>query len=169
MSTPPPFRIERLASHDRKAFSCGEDSLDTWFVELAGQQQDRGLTAVWVMVEESSGVVVGFYSLSNYAVLGSDLPKLGGKKLPARMQIPMHLLGKLGVHKAYQQRGIGQMLVNHALHSAKAQTAVSASLGVVVHALTEELALWYRALGFVAFPEHPLQLVMTMSAIAALP
>lgn len=143
--------------------------MDRWFVEMAGQQQERGLAAVWVMVEQSSEAVVGFYSLSNYAVLGSNLPKLGGKKLPPRMQIPMHLLGKLGVHQAYQKRGIGQALVNHALHSAKAQTAVSASLGVVVDALTADLVPWYQSLGFVVFPEHPLQLVMTMSAIQVVP
>src|SRR6476646_2803949 len=104
----PPFRIKRLASHDRKAFSCGEEAIDKWFVEMAGQQNERGLAVVQVMIEEASGAVVGFYSLSNYSVLGGDLPKLGGKKLPSRMQVPMHLLGKLGVHQAYQRRGIGQ-------------------------------------------------------------
>jgi len=161
----PPFRIERLASHDRKAFSCGQETIDKWFIELAGQQNDRGLAVVQVMVEQSSGAVVGFYSRSNYAVIGSNLPQLGGKKLPARMQIPMHLLGKLGVLQAYQRRGIGQTLVSHALQSAKSQTDVSASMGVVVDALNPALAPWYQSLGFVAFPSSPLQLVMTLTAI----
>lgn len=165
----PPFRIERLASHDRKAFSCGQEIIDKWFIEMASQQNDRGLAVVQVMVEQASGIVVGFYSLSNHSVLGSDLPKLGGKKLPSRMQIPVHLLGKLGVHQAYQRRGIGQTLVSHALQGAKSQTGVSASMGVVVDALNPALVPWYQGLGFVAFPSSPLQLVMTMTAIEVLP
>jgi GNAT superfamily N-acetyltransferase len=161
----PPFRIERLASHDRKAFSCGEPDMDRWFHELAGQQNERGLAVVQVMVEDATGFVVGFYSLSNYSVLGSDLPKIGGKKLPQRMQIPMHLLGRLGVHQDYQRRGIGQTLVSHALQSAKSQTDVSASMGAVADALNPALVPWYQSLGFVVFPSSPLQLVMTMTAI----
>ena len=169
MGTPaPPFRIERLADHDRRAFSCGQEAIDRWFHELAAQQQERGLAVVQVMVEAASGAVAGFYSLSNYAVIGADLPRLEGKKLPARMPIPMHLLGRLGVHRDYQRRGIGQALVSHALRSARSQTDVSASLGVVVDALTPDLVPWYQNLGFVTFPEHPLKLVMTMRAIGRL-
>ncbi len=160
-----PFHIERLADHDRKAFSCGEEALDRWFADIAPQHNSRGLAVVQVMIEEASGFVVGFYSLSNYAVRGSDLPKIAGKKMPQQMQVPMHLLGKLGVHQAYQGRGIGQALVSHALQSAKAQTDVSASMGVVVDALNPVLVPWYQRLGFVVFPSSPLQLVITMVAI----
>jgi ribosomal protein S18 acetylase RimI-like enzyme len=161
----PPFRIERLADHDREAFSCGEPDMDRWFHETAPQHNSRGLAVVQVMIEEATGVVVGFYSLSNYSVLGSELPKIGGKKMPPRMQVPMHLLGRLGVHVDYKRRGLGETLVSHALQAAKSQTDVSASMGVVVDALNPALVPWYQSLGFVVFPSSPLQLVMTMIAI----
>src|SRR4051794_22137788 len=103
----PPFRIERLAGHDRKAFSCGEQAIDNWFITVAGQQMSRGLTVVQVLVDQGTGTIAGFYSLSNYAVHGADLPDAVGKKLPSQMMIPMHLLGKLGVHRDYQGRGVG--------------------------------------------------------------
>lgn len=161
----PPFRIERLAGHDREAFSCGEPEMDKWFLEMAGQMNERGLAVVQVMIEEATGTLVGFYALGNYSVLGSELPKFGGKKMPPRMQVPMHLLGRLGVHVDYKRRGLGETLVSHALQAAKAQTATSASMGVVVDALNLELVPWYLRLGFVVYPNDPLKLVMKMTNI----
>jgi ribosomal protein S18 acetylase RimI-like enzyme len=117
------------------------------------------------MVENATGKVVGFYSLGNYSVLGSELPKIDGKKMPSRMQVPMHLLGRLGVHHEYRRRGLGETLVSHALQAAKSQTDVSASMGVVVDALNATLVPWYTRLGFVVFPSDPLKLVMTKDAI----
>jgi len=160
-----PYRIERLAGHNCEAFSCGEPDMDKWLRETAPQHNDRGLAVVQVMIENATGTIVGFYSLGNYSVLGSDLPKIGGKKMPSRMQVPMHLLGKLATHNDYQRQGIGTILVSHALQAAKSQTAVSASMGVVVDALNADLVPWYKGLGFVAFPSEPLKLVMTMIAI----
>ena len=161
----PLYRIERLADHNREAFSCGEPEMDRWFHETAHQHNDRGLTVVRVMIEEATGTLVGFYSLSNYSVLGGELPKIGGKKMPQRMQVPMHLLGKLAVHKDYQRRGLGETLVSHALQSAKSQIGISASMGVVVDALNPALVSWYKGLGFMVFPSDAMKLVMTMIAI----
>jgi GNAT superfamily N-acetyltransferase len=169
MGAAPPFRVERLAGHDRRAFECGEPSIDRWFRDMAGQQASRDLAAVHLLIEQRTGQIAGFYTLGNYTVRALELPDAVGKKLPRAMPIPMHLLGRLGVHRAYQGQGIGKMLVNHALRLAEAQARDSASLGVVVHALDARLAAWYQSLGFLPFPEHPLQLVMTMAAIRALP
>jgi GNAT superfamily N-acetyltransferase len=169
MSAAPPFRIERLAGHDRKAFSCGNPTIDAWFRGMASQQVNRDLAAVHLLIEGATGRIAGVYSLSNFTVVATDLPDLGGKKLPQRMPIPLHLIGHLGVDRAFQGRGIGKMLVHDALKRAESLSRDSGSLGGVVHALETRLVAWYRQLGFVAFPEHPLQLVMTMAAIRALP
>jgi GNAT superfamily N-acetyltransferase len=169
MSVNPPFRIERLARHDRKAFSSGEPSIDRWFQTMASQQASRDLAVVHLLIDQQTEEIAGFYTLSNYTVRALDLPDLGGKKLPQAMPIPMHLIGQLGVHQPYQGRGIGKMLVSHALKLAESQSRESASLGVVIHALDARLAAWYQTLGFLPFPEHPLQLVITMTTIRTLP
>lgn len=166
----PPFRVERLAGHNRQAFTSGEERIDTWFTNLASQHMARGLAVVRVLIDQQTDAIAGFYTLSNYAVRPTELPDLGIKRLPQNILIPMHLLGYMGVHRSsYQRQGIGRMLVTLALKSAEAQTRTSGSLGVVAHALNERLVPWYEELGFVAFPEHPLHLVMTMPQIRALP
>ncbi len=146
----PPFRVERLAGHNRKAFASGEERIDHWFATLAGQHTARGLAVVQVLLDQQTDAIAGFYSLSNYAVRAAELPDLGIKRLPQNIPIPMHLLGYMGVDRAYQRRGFGRMLVNLALRGAEAQTNASGSLGV-------------------AFPEHPLHLAITMRQIRALP
>ncbi len=163
------FRIERLVSHDRKPFSCGNPKVDSWFVTMAGQQQARGLAVVHLLIERETALIAGFFSLSNYTVRALDLPDLGGKALPKAMPIPMHLLGWLGVQQSYQGRGIGKMLVSEATRIVGAQAAASGTLGLVVNALDIHLSLWYQSLGFVPFPADPLQLVMSMKTIGNQP
>ena len=165
----PPFRVERLAGHNRKAFASGEERIDTWFATLASQHLARGLAVDQVLIDQQTDAIAGLYSLSNYAVRATALPDLGIKRLPQNILLSMHLLGYMGVDRRYQGKGIGRMLVSHALKSAAAQTDTSGSLGVVVQAFVERLVHWYEALGFVAFPEQPLQLVMPMPRIRTLP
>jgi GNAT superfamily N-acetyltransferase len=164
-----PFRIEPLAGHDRGAFTCGEPAIDAWFHERAGQMSRKGLAAVHLLVEQATGAIVGFYTLSNYTVVATELPARVAKGMPERLALPAHLLGQLGVDRRYQGQGIGGVLVRDALKRAERMTGDAASLGVVVHALDERAAAWYRRLGFEPFPEHPLHLIMRMKDIRALP
>lgn len=165
MSAVAPFRIERLADHDRKGFSSGEPSVDRWFRESAGQMASRGLATTHVMVATVSGEITGYYSLSNFTVTATELPLELGRKLPQRVPIPAHLIGQLGVDARYQGQGYGRALVYDAVRRAERQTTQSASFGVVVHALTPALASWYIQLGFRPFEAHPLHLIISMKDI----
>jgi GNAT superfamily N-acetyltransferase len=163
------FRVVRLGNHDRTAFASGESSIDRWFREQAGQMSSRGLATVHVMIEEMTGAIVGYYSLSNFTILATELPEALGRRLPKRIPLPAHLIGQLGIDARHQGKGYGLVLLYNALKRAERQTAESASFGVVVHALTPQLAAWYERVGFRPFAEHPLHLIMSMTDIRALP
>lgn len=163
------FRIELLANHDRTTFTCGEPSIDEWFRERAGQMSRKGLAAVHLMVEQATGVIAGFYTLSNFTVVATELPANVGKGMLSGIPLPAHLIGQLGIDQRFQGQGLGEALLFDALKRAHRITGDSASLGVVVHALNERVAAWYRRIGFEPFPEHPLHLVMRMKDIQALP
>ncbi|HET8625889.1 MAG TPA: GNAT family N-acetyltransferase [Thermomicrobiales bacterium] len=164
-----PFRIEPLAGHDRRAFSCGQPAIDAWFHERAGQMARKVLAAVHLMIEQDTSAIVGFYTLSNYTAVATELPARVAKGMPERLALPAHLLGQLGVDRRYQGRGFGGVLVRDALKRAERMTGDAASLGVVVHALDERAAVWYRRLGFEPFPAHRLHLIVRMKDIRALP
>lgn len=121
------------------------------------------------MVEQSTGEVIGCYTLSNYTVIATDLPAKVRKGLPQILALPAHLIGQLGVALRRQGQGFGGALLYDALKRADRQTGDSASLGVVVQALNERAAAWYHSYGFAAFPAHPLHLVMRMKDNRALP
>lgn len=163
------FRIEPLAGHERATFSCGEPSIDEWFRERAGQMSRKGLAAVHLMLEQATGEIAGFYTLSNFTVVATDLPADVGRGMPNSIPLPAHLIGQLGVDQRFQGQGLGEALLFDALKRARRITGDSASLGVVVHALNDRVAAWYRHIGFEPFPEHPLHLVMRVKDIRALP
>jgi hypothetical protein len=67
------IHIEPLQKrHDRRAFSCGEPSLDDWFRHRARQDSRRDLAQVFVAIDDQLGLV-GFYSLSAFSI-GLGIP-----------------------------------------------------------------------------------------------
>jgi hypothetical protein len=62
------IHIEPLQKrHERRAFSCGEPSLDDWFRHRARQDTRRDLAQVFVAIDDQLGLV-GFYSLSAFSI-----------------------------------------------------------------------------------------------------
>ncbi len=134
---------------------------------MSSQQVKRDLATVHLAIDNLPGTIAGFYSLCNFTVNANPLPEPVGRRLP-RTAIPAHLLGYLGVSLDYKNQGLGGVLVNAAVDAAESQTAVAASIGVVVHVLDEGLVAWYQQIGFQRIPEHPLHLIMTMADIRRL-
>lgn len=164
-----PYRIELLArSHDRTAFSSREQQIDDWFRKQAGQASRRGIATVHVMVDNTTDAVIGFYTLSNFTVLSTDLPTELGRSLPDRIPLPAHLIGQLAVDARQQGKGYGTVLLLNALRHAYRTTVHSASLAVIVHALDTQVAAWYTRYDFIPFPAHPLSLCLPMKDIALL-
>ena len=161
-----PYRIELLAPiHDRAAFSSGTQQIDDWFRKQAGQASRRGIATVHVMVDNATDNVIGFYTLSNFTLLSSDLPTEMGRALPDRIPLPAHLIGQLAVDARQQGKGYGGLLLFDAVHRARRMTEHSASLAVVVHAIDAQAAAWYTRNGFVPFPAHPFSLFVPMRGI----
>ena len=68
-------RIEPLsAHHDRDGFACGEAALDLYIRTQAGQDDRRGMSRIFVAVEETGKRVVGFYTLSAAGIARTSVP-----------------------------------------------------------------------------------------------
>jgi len=91
------YRFEPLSpEHDREDFACGEPALDAYLRERARKDVARAVAAVYVMVDESVPTkVMGYYSLSSFAIAFSDLRESILKKLPKYPLLPATLLGRL--------------------------------------------------------------------------
>lgn len=155
-------------SHDRVGFSCGVESLDAYLKTQATQDLRRKANAVFVLTpEEAESEIAGYFTLCAFGVAPGAIPDAAQKHLPRYPLISATLIGRLAVAAKFQGQGIGGMLLGKALRIAYENADVVGSSMVVVDALDEQAAQFYRAYGFIQLPES-MRLVLPMRTIAEL-
>ena len=107
-----------LDSRQRKSdFFCGKEILDNYLHHQAGQDVKRKLSACFVMEDDETGIIQGYYTLANNSIPLSLIPFELQKKLPrSYSSIPTILLGRLAIDRRFQGRGCGKLLLIDALH-----------------------------------------------------
>ncbi|MCQ8115833.1 GNAT family N-acetyltransferase [Methylomonas rosea] len=160
-----PLKIEALgASHLRKAFDCGDSSLNTYLQQYARQNVKHRLNKVFVATDISAPqTILGYYTLSAGSVRADDLPPEHKNRLP-NYPVPVALLGRLAVDKQYQGQHLGTILLADAVQRVEQASAVMAVYAVVVDALNPAAAEFYRQFGFIAFSGSPLKLFLPLSS-----
>jgi GNAT superfamily N-acetyltransferase len=157
-------RQERLdAGHDVSGFTCGQAALDAWLRNAAVNAERMGTarTRVWVAAHQ---VVVAYFSLAPHLVARSALEPRIGRGSP--QVIPSVLLARLALDRRRHGRGEGSVLLVDALTMAlEGMRAVGGRL-IVVDAIDERAATFYRQHGFTACPGRADRLVMKGSDAA---
>lgn len=165
----PQFAIERLATHhNRQPFDCGVSSLDSWLKTLAGQFERRDLTRVYVAVRVGSPDVVGYYAISSHSVGFEDLPTKQAKGLPASVNVPVVLLGRLAVDRSVQGQGIGSGLLIDALRRTEHLADILGIRAIEVDAVDVKAREFYLKHGFIPLRDSPQHLYLTTQAIRRL-
>lgn len=141
------FRIESLSSHDRSAFCCGNDRIDKYFRETVTQDIKRRLAQCFVAVEIKTGKLAGFYTLTSSGIPLSEIPDDLKKKLPRHLPVPVALIGWLGRHVDFKGLGLGEVLLFDAIKAIA--TAPIGSHAIIVDAIDDAAAAFYREFGFV--------------------
>lgn len=152
------------ARHDVASFSCGQPALDSWLKTRALGNQDKGFTVV--MVVHDVGRVVGYYGLAPTAVVASVMPRSIRTGQPPN-PIPCVLLGQLATDRVYAGRGIGTALLAHALARSVAGARLIGGRAVVVRALDEPAAAFWRRRGFLPSRDDPQTLFRSIPEIIA--
>ena len=142
-------------------FSCGEASLDHYLTRRALANHQTDLARCYVCVDDQSGTVVGYYTLSAIAIAQADLP--GTVRRNAPDPVPAVLLGRLAVSQTAQGTGLGRLLVRDAILSTLAAADRIGVRLLLVHALHDRAASFYRALGFAASPTDPHHLYVLLA------
>jgi GNAT superfamily N-acetyltransferase len=164
VASSPEYKFEPLADHDRSAFHCGVPELDRYLHLQASQDMRRKVAAPFVMVDRLRKIV-GYYTLSAYAIQMNDVPPDLAKKLPKYPLLPATLLGRLAVHEERRGQKLGSLLLMDALHRAWKNTSEVASVGVIAEALDDKAKAFYRHHEFVPVPDHPKKMFLAMTTI----
>jgi GNAT superfamily N-acetyltransferase len=157
--------VEKLTrDHNVSSFDSGKPALDDWLRRFAliNQQSDAART----YVVHCSGRVVGYYSLSAGSVRREDSPARVAKGL-ARHPIGVILLARLAVDRREQGAGLGKTLLADALSRALSAADAIGARAILVHALDEEAAEFYKRFGFEPSPLDSRQLFLLMKDLRA--
>lgn len=149
---------------DTDTFGCGNPVLDQYIRCYASQAVRRGLARAFVvMPEQEPRRLAGFFTLSAGSIRATTLPETVRRKLPS-YPIPVALLGRLAVDKAFQGQGLGSILLADACLKVVQASAVLAVAGLVVDAKSETAAAFYEHYGFIALPGAPGRMLLPRKA-----
>lgn len=107
---------------------------------MASQHARKDISVTHILADGC--VIKAFYTLSN-AHFDND----GFKNYPR--QIPIVIIGRIGVDKRYQNQGLSKQIIKHALQTIKQISQLSGTAFAILDAKDEYLAQYYERLGFI--------------------
>lgn len=144
--------------HLLTGFQSGEITLDEWLVRRALKNQTIGASRTYVITDGQR--VVGYYALAAGSVLGQAAPGTIRRNMPD--PIPVMVLGRLAVDRQWQGQGLGKALLRDAIFRTLQAAEIAGIRAILVHALHEQAAVFYRNAGFVASPIHDHTLMLLL-------
>jgi GNAT superfamily N-acetyltransferase len=148
--------------HDIAAFDSGTSDPDLWLKRRALTNEALGASRTYVVC--ASGRVVGFYALATGAVAHEAVTGRVRRNMPD--PIPVMVLARLAVDRAYQGRGLGRALLRDALLRTLQAAEIAGIRAVLVHALSPSAKQFYLQAGFAETPVSPMTLLVTLTDVA---
>ncbi len=159
--------VEKLSSdHHRESFDCGRELLNNFLTRLASQYRKKNLGQTYVVATPDKRVV-GYYTISTSRVDFDNVPDDLRRQYP-QIPIPVVLLGRLAVDKAFQGRGVGKTLLVKALRQAAELSDTIGIAAVEVHALDDQARAFYLKYGFTSLSDDQQHLYLPIRTIKRL-
>lgn len=157
------FRVTALDdSHDLISFRSGNLELDRWLSDHARGATGQG-TRTYLLVDDLEAVP-GYFAIVPHVLDRSDAPRKLARGAPR--QIPAILLAKLALSERLHGRGLGAELLVRALGTIVDAARVAGGKLVIVDAIDERAAGFYRHHDFEPLPDRPDRLAMKVSTAA---
>lgn len=150
------------ASHHFDDFSCGEPVLEDWLKRRARSNQFAGASRTFV-VADSDGRVWGYYALAAGAV--SHHVATSGVRRNMPDPIPVIVLARLAVDHRAQGMKIGAGLLRDAVERTLTVAQQTGVRALLVHALHDAAASFYRHYGFQPSTLDPKTLMLRLGSV----
>lgn len=146
---PAELEIRRLTEDcPRNAFKCGVSDIDKWFSKKVWKYHVHSKYRTVTAHLNGNAYPCGFYSLR---VSSGDVKHLcaeDSERHGPADNFPAVQLTYVGVAKALQGRGIGRILMGHAMESVHSIASLAGTFAMTLVAIDEERAQFYESLGF---------------------
>lgn len=154
------------STHQLDDFSSGVAPLDAWLKRRARRNEAEGASRTFVCCVGKR--VIGYYCLSAGSMLHDAATGRVRRNMPD--PVPVVLIGRLAVDKAWQGQGLGAGLLQDAVLRVVAAAETVGVRAIPVHALSDEAKAFYRKHGFRPSPVEPITLMITLDeAIRMMP
>ena len=154
--------------HAIEKFNCGNEALNRYLTVQAGQDMRKKLSVCFVLNDDYTRDLIGYYTLSSYAINADAIPNKIKVSAPRNYtKIPATLLGRLAIDLKFQGKGLGEFVLMNALERAHDASLKIASLAVIVDPIDKAAEDFYSQYGFVKCKDGH-QMMLVMKTIATL-
>jgi GNAT superfamily N-acetyltransferase len=166
MSLPAWHEEPILKQHDRKAFDCGDPTMNDFFHRYARQSHESGAAKTFIAIDTADNrTILGFYSLAPGALSYADTPEIVRRGL-ARHEVPGFRLARLATDLRWQGQGLGGQLLAAAARRCLRAAAEVGGVVLMIDAKNDRAAQWYTMYGAVPLIHKPRMLVMALATFA---
>ena len=146
--------------HDVATFDCGNPTLNTWLQKNGHRAQTAGTARTFVWTLENSDVVRAYYSIAPTQVLRDELTRVqsGGYSV-----VPAYLIARLALDGGLRGQGLGAGLLVDAVGKVVHAAATGGGRLIVVDAIDDEAASFYRHHDFQPIKHNPHRLIITIA------
>lgn len=152
-------------SHNRGAFDCGVPELNAFIRTTARQHVQKGISRTFVLTDDSPDIL-GFFTLTLCEAVAEMVPTAYARKYPSH-GLPAVRLARLAVSRKQQGKRYGELLLAEAVHRTALIAEQAGVIGLFVDAKNDAARRFYERYGFLAIPDHPLQLFLPIETIRA--
>lgn len=142
-------------------FECGDPALDYWLKHRALRNEKQRASRTYVVCVEDR--VIAYYCLATASLESRLAPTRLRRDMPD--PIPMMILGRLAVDRAWQRHGLGKLLLRDAILRTVQVSEVVGVKGLLVHALSDAAAHFYESHGFHPSPTEERTLFLSLSEV----
>ena len=145
---------------------CGDPDLNTFLERHARQSHEKGGAKTFLAIDDRSGRILGFYSLSPASIAYERTPDVVKRGL-ARYEVPVFRLGRLAVDSSVQGQGLGGQLLLAAGRRCLRVATEAGGVALLIDAKNERVAGWYASYGAVSLRDASLSLLLPFRTIHA--
>lgn len=162
-AAPPSAPVPLSAHHDTSNFDCGVEQLTIWLRRRAMANQLSGASRTYVVCRGTE--VVGYYALATGSVERRSVPSPVARQMPE--QIPVILLARLALDTSLHGQGFGADLLQDAVGRCLQIADIAGVRAMLVHAIDDKAASFYRRHGFKPCPVSDLTMIATIKELRA--
>lgn len=149
--------------HDLSTFDCGDPALNDWLLQRALKNESR-FSRTYVACDGNR--VVAWFCISAGAVKRTEAP--GRIRRNAPDAIPVSVIGRLAVDRAYAGKGLGASMLSDALRRIAVASQSIGMGAVLVHAKDEAARAFYmKCAEFIEYPADSRTLYLPIETLIA--